>query len=173
MTQSRDPTPAKLTPSPEIRKPVAGRALPGPVTWVWGVYDPHPFSRFTFDPPFFPPRAAKAKLPHLAQVWLHRPESFYGADSRFIKSPRTQGQQWLHGLLLSALFFPSMRFGRILDLPPGISVGSADSFQQSFIPWVSSHIQLIVALHRIGDTDRTIGRIRLRYRFPHDHQHGE
>ena len=37
MTQRGDPTPSQLTPIPEIRKTVAGRALPAPVNWVWGV----------------------------------------------------------------------------------------------------------------------------------------
>ena len=51
LTHSTATTLGKPTPILKIRKPVAGRALPGPVSWVWGVYDPHPFSCFIFDPP--------------------------------------------------------------------------------------------------------------------------
>ena len=54
MTQSCDPTPSSLTHTPEIRKTVAGRALPAPVNRVWGVYDPHPFSRLKIDPLVLP-----------------------------------------------------------------------------------------------------------------------
>ena len=59
MTQSRDPTPSSLTHSSEIRKTVAGRAMPAPVNRVWVVYDPHPFSRFTFDHRFSLPGCRK------------------------------------------------------------------------------------------------------------------
>ena len=55
MTHTADPILTNLTPNAEIRKTVAGRALPAPVNWVWGVYDPHPFSCLLFDPPTLPP----------------------------------------------------------------------------------------------------------------------
>ena len=50
MTHSTATAHGKPTPRGQIRKTVAGRALPAPVNRVWGVYDPHPFSRFIFDP---------------------------------------------------------------------------------------------------------------------------
>jgi len=50
MTHSTATAPGKPTPRGQIRKTVAGWALPAPENWVWGVYDPHPFSRFIFDP---------------------------------------------------------------------------------------------------------------------------
>lgn len=56
MAHTADPLLTNLTPNAEIRKTVAGRALPAPVNWVWGVYDPHPFSCLLFDPPTLPPK---------------------------------------------------------------------------------------------------------------------
>ena len=53
LTQSRDPTPSELTHRGQIRKTVAGWALPAPENLVWGACDPHPFSRFIFDPTSF------------------------------------------------------------------------------------------------------------------------
>ena len=50
LTQSRDPTPSELTHRGKIQKTVAGRALLAPEILVWGACDPHPFSRFIFDP---------------------------------------------------------------------------------------------------------------------------
>ena len=150
MTQSRDPTPAKLTPSPEIRKPVAGRALPGPVIWVWGVCDPHPFSRFIFDPPTLPHLGSESTLltPPVPPSTLALTVCA-GAGTRFHPTNRTQGQQRLHRRLLSSFFNPSMGLQRILDIPPGIPVGTAHSFQYTLVTGVSSNIQLVVALHRI------------------------
>ena len=64
MTHTVDPSPKKLTPSPEIRKTVAGRALPAPVNWAWGVYDPHPFSCLLFDPPNLLSQFRKSRFLH-------------------------------------------------------------------------------------------------------------
>ena len=91
MTQRDDPTPSELTPSLEIQKTVAGRALHAPVNRVWGVYDPHPFSRFIFDPPIFSPRVAEATLPYLAQVRAQKLKSVFEGRVPFFRSKSDTG----------------------------------------------------------------------------------
>lgn len=90
MTHTADPILTNLTPNAEIRKTVAGRALPAPVNWVWGVYDPHPFSCLLFDPPNLLPNAANLGF----STRLHRrgncPElPCWGWEPVFRKNPDT------------------------------------------------------------------------------------
>ena len=150
MTQSCDPTPCSLTHSPEIRKTVAGRALPAPVNRVWGVYDPHPFSRFIFDPPIFPPRAAEAVLLHLAQDGSQSLEPVSGGRTSVFRSKSDTGAAVALRAVAFAFVLPPMLLPVILCTPQlGISGwGGYPEHGFSIISVQHTHIDMTVRLIR-------------------------
>ena len=132
MTQIRDPTPSSLTHSSEIQKTVAGRALPAPVNRVWGVYDPHPFSCFTFDPPIFSPRAAEAMLPHLAQDGSQRLEPVSGGRTSVFRSKSDTGATTALLVVSCVFFFPPPPFCIEPNTPQTGSHGRSNHPEDSF-----------------------------------------